>query len=302
MFAAIVYGIGPSSIVTVLRSVDPARLAIAPVLIAAILLLRGVRWLYLMRRIGIDYTLSRSVVVWTIGFFASAVTPAKVGDAVRAVYVHNETDATFGESLLTVFIDRLWDLMTVLAAGIVTLFLFSHYYIEIPSIWIVVTAVVVVFAVLYMLLSKGLMRRVVKPLFDLIVPEKYKLRFSINFHSFYDSLHVYRQGGRAMAVVAALTLCYWTLVFLLAFYVTWLLRIDVGLRMPIVTLVELLPISVSGLGTRDATVIYFFSLVGAASAQAVGFSIAYVLIGTYLTSLVGFVLWLRNPVALGGDN
>jgi uncharacterized membrane protein YbhN (UPF0104 family) len=66
--------------------------------------------------------------------------------------------------------------------------------------------------------------------------------------------------------------------------------------MPVVTLVEIIPFSISGLGTRDATVIYFFAAVGVGSAEAVGFSIAYVLIGTYLAALVGFVLWLRSPM------
>jgi len=63
-----------------------------------------------------------------------------------------------------------------------------------------------------------------------------------------------------------------------------------------VTLVELIPFSIAGLGTRDATVIYFFGIVGANAAQAVGFSLVYLLIGTYLTALAGFILWLRHPV------
>jgi uncharacterized membrane protein YbhN (UPF0104 family) len=84
-------------------------------------------------------------------------------------------------------------------------------------------------------------------------------------------------------------------------YVARLLRVPVDpayivLIMPLVTLVELVPFSISGLGTRDATVMYFFAAVGVGSAQAVGFSIAYLLIGTYLTALVGFVLWLRAPI------
>ena len=33
-------------------------------------------------------------------------------------------------------------------------------------------------------------------------------------------------------------------------------------------------------------------------AQAVGFSITYLLVGTYLTALVGFVAWLANPAKL----
>jgi uncharacterized membrane protein YbhN (UPF0104 family) len=50
------------------------------------------------------------------------------------------------------------------------------------------------------------------------------------------------------------------------------------------------------MGTREATVIYFFSVVGVGAVDAVGFSLVYVLCGTYLTALAGFVLWLRHPV------
>ena len=65
--------------------------------------------------------------------------------------------------------------------------------------------------------------------------------------------------------------------------------------------VELIPISVSGLGTRDAAVIYFFSLVGVSSAAAVSFSIGYLIVGTYLTAVVGFFIWLRHPVEVGAS-
>ena len=107
-----------------------------------------------------------------------------------------------------------------------------------------------------------------------------------------------------MVAAFLLTVLVWALVFLLAYYIAVLFGIDVDLKyvvliMPIVTLVELIPISVSGLGTRDATVIYFFSVVGISSAAAVGFSIGYLFIGTYLTALAGFLMWLRHPVKLG---
>jgi len=40
-------------------------------------------------------------------------------------------------------------------------------------------------------------------------------------------------------------------------------------------------------------------VVGISSAAAVGFSIGYLFIGTYLTALAGFLMWLRHPVKLG---
>jgi hypothetical protein len=69
--------------------------------------------------------------------------------------------------------------------------------------------------------------------------------------------------------------------------------------MPMVTLVEIIPVSVSGIGTREATVIFFFSAVGIGSAQAVAFSVGYLIAGTYLTALAGFIAWLANPAKLG---
>jgi len=304
MFAVIVVRTGPANILSVFRSVDRPRLVVAPFLMAVIVLLRGVRWRYLMGRIGLEYPLLRACEVWTIGFFASAVTPAKMGDVIRALYVKDETSATFAEAILTVFIDRLWDLVTVVVAGMVTVLLFSRYYIEIPSLWILLAGAVAIIGAIYVMLNRRLVRQIVRPLFNVFVPDRYKQQFSVSFRSFYDSLGVYRRGVWQNAFVAGITLVNWVLVFALAYYVTRLLRIDVSpyyvvLIMPIVTLVELIPVSVSGLGTREATVIYFFSVVGVASAQAVGFSIAYVLIGTYLVALVGFALWLRNPISLG---
>ena len=54
------------------------------------MLVRGARWHYVIRSLGIEYGLRRAT-VWAIGFFASSVTPAKAGDVVRAVYLRNDT-------------------------------------------------------------------------------------------------------------------------------------------------------------------------------------------------------------------
>lgn len=306
LFAFIVSRTGPERIADVFRAVAPVRLLVAPVLMAFILLLRGYRWRYLMSGAGIEYPLGRAIVVWSIGFFASSVTPAKAGDAVRAFYVRNDTGCTMGQALLGVFIDRLWDLVFVLASGMATVLIFSRFYIEIPSTWILVAAVFGIAAAAYVVLNRSVMRRVLRPIFDALIPEHYKERFSLNFHTFYDGLQSVLADRRRHLGAFLLTLLCWGAIFLLACYIGWLLDIAVPFRyivliMPIVTLVELIPVSVSGLGTRDATVIYFFSVVGAGRAEAVGFSLAYLLLGTYLTALVGFLYWLRHPVRFGGE-
>jgi len=304
LFVYIVASTGLDRIAAVFAAADLKLLLLSPLFVLLIILLRGVRWRYLMRAVGIEYSLWRSMTVWTIGFFAASVTPAKAGDALRALYVQEDTGRTFGEAFLTVFIDRLWDLLLVLFLGVVSVLLFSRYYIELPSIWIIVIATAGIAMCIYLATNRKLMRRMLKPVFGMLVPKKYKEMFSLNFHTFYDSLDVCIRKPGVMAVAFLLTVVVWALVFALAWYITVVFGIDIDPRymfliMPIVTLVELLPISISGLGTRDATVIYFFSVIGVSSAAAVGFSIGYLLIGTYLTALTGFILWIRNPIKLG---
>jgi len=301
VFAWIVYRTGPDRIMATLSAIRARDLVWVLVLVPAIMLVRGARWHYVIRSLGVEYRLSRSTAVWAIGFFASSVTPAKAGDAVRAIYLRNDTGVSLGEAFLTVFVDRLWDLGFVLAAGTMSAFAFSARYIRLPSAPLVAGGVLVlgVFAVLAT--RRALVRALLKPLVSVLVPERFRDGLSANFHTFYDAMRVHGSRPTRAFVMAAYTLVCWGLIFALAVYIARILSLPVApgyivLIMPIVTLVELLPFSIAGLGTRDATVIYFFSVVGAGAAEAVGFSIVYVLIGTYLTALAGFALWLKHPV------
>jgi len=303
IFLLILRGIGVRQILDTFRSIDLPKLLVFPAFTVFILVMRGVRWRYLMRMVGIDYPLWRTTVVWTIGFFGASVTPGKVGDAVRAYYLHKDTGRPFGEAFLTVFIDRLMDVVTMLLLGVITMFIFSFYYIKIPSFWIILGVVVGMLCVFYLLLHRNIMRRLLRPLFHALVPARFKDQLSLTFNTFYDSLAVYVRNWRKTLFAYALAVGFWFGVLCLAATVAWVLEIDVPwyyvfLMMPLVTLVELIPISLSGLGTRDATVIYFFSVIGVGGAEAVGFSILYLFAGTYLTALIGFIAWLRNPVKL----
>jgi glycosyltransferase 2 family protein len=301
VFAVVVRRAGPARIAAVLSSADPALVVWAPVLVAAIALARGLRWRYVAGSVGIPYGLWRATQVWMIGFFASSVTPAKSGDALRAIYLRNDTGRPLGECFLTVFVDRLWDLGFVLCAGVASAVIFSHRYIAIPSAPLFIAAAAAVALAAAAMTHRGAMRALLKPMVSLLVPPRHHDDLSASFHNFYDALRQYGTGKRRTLVMAALTLGGWVLIFLLAVYVARVLSIPVDpaflvLIMPIVTLVELIPFTVSGLGTRDATVVYFFSVVGVGSAEAVGFSIAYVLLGTYLTALIGLALWIRYPM------
>lgn len=307
LFGYIVWSTGPRNIADVIRHADPRLAPAAVLLVVLILVLRGVRWRLLLRMAGIDYPLWRATAVWAIGFSAASVTPAKAGDAIRAFYIQGHTGRSFGEAFFTVFVERLYDLAFVLALGVISVFVFSHFHTELPSVWIVLMSVLVLAACVYLALNRRLMRKLLKPVFEVVVPGRYRSLVTSNVNSFYDSLASYGNARSGLAAAALLTVAVWALIFTLAWCVTAVLGIDVPvgyvfLIMPVVTLVEVLPVSIGGLGTRDATVIFFFSVVGIPGAAAVAFSLGYLMIGTYLTALLGFIMWLRHPLRKGGGD
>jgi len=303
VFVWIVRGTGVNRILETYRQIDARRLVIFPLFTVFILAVRGYRWWLLLRLVGIPYSRWRSTVVWAIGFFAASITPGKVGDAVRALYVSRETGRGFGESFLTVFMDRLMDLVTVLVFGVATIFIFSSRYMDMPSLWVIIAAALALLALVYLVLHRGLMRKLAGPVFRILTPAKYRSQLSAEVEGFYDALGLYARHWKVTAYAAVLTLVFWVGIVVLAFTVAQTLGIGVSfgyvaLIMPMVTLVEIIPVSVSGIGTREATVIFFFSAVGIGSAQAVAFSVGYLIAGTYLTALAGFIAWLANPAKL----
>ena len=67
---------------------------------------------------------------------------------------------------------------------------------------------------------------------------------------------------------------------------------------PLLGLLDLLPISISGIGTRDVTLIFFFGLQAVSAEQAVAFSLLYLFTSYWLIALLGAVVYLRYPIHL----
>ena len=303
LFVVIVRRAGVGAIAGRLGAVRALPLALAIALVPVILAVRGLRWHRILALGGVEWRARRAVAAWAVGFFASAVTPAKAGDAIRAWYAHGETGCGLGEALASVFVDRLFDLLLVVAAGIVSVLVFSARYTALPSAGVVLVAGAALAAVATIATSRRIVRVLARPFIGLLVPARMREGLADSFHAFYDALARTLATPRAVAEVAAWTLVGWGLIVLLAMAVAR--AVDVGvspgyllLAMPIITIVELVPVSVSGVGTRDAAVVYLFSVVGVDRAAAVAFSLGYLAVGTWVSAAVGLVVWLRNPVSL----
>ena len=67
-------------------------------------------------------------------------------------------------------------------------------------------------------------------------------------------------------------------------------------------IISLLPVSVSGIGTRDVLLIALFSQVGLSAESAVGFSFMFLVFFSGMSALFGFIAWTLNPISFGSLN
>ena len=61
---------------------------------------------------------------------------------------------------------------------------------------------------------------------------------------------------------------------------------------------DLLPISISGIGTRDMALIFLFGLKGVSAEQAVAFSLLYLFMSYWLIALIGVGVYFRYPIEI----
>jgi uncharacterized protein (TIRG00374 family) len=263
-------------------------------------ILKGWKWQAIMRAEGLHFPVLKCIEVFFIAFFLSILTPGRIGEVARTIYFKG----TKPEKILpSVVVDRALDIIILfvltIASAIAFAMLFGKNVIPIEVLAIVALLLV---AVIFLFSKPAIIRAIFRPLFHLIVPEKFKLRARAMFDSFYDSMRKYRQKKRLIFFSVFLGIVAWLLSILCAYILLPALGITeipfyyTFLVLPIITLVALIPISITGLGTREATVIFLFAIYGVSVEQSVAFSIVFLFVGYISAAVIGLVLFMMHPV------
>jgi uncharacterized protein (TIRG00374 family) len=285
----------------IISSANVFYLSFAVLMLLPLVAIKSLKWKLLIKSFDVNYPLGNLMKSWTIGFSISMVTPARLGDMSRAYYLKEKLP--FGKSLTTVIIDRVIDVFILFVLAIIGIIGFA-YYIKGFDLF----AAVMLFFALFLLgvyasTKRGFMKAILKPFFKRFVSEKHRGKISLTFQDFYHGLGILRKSKKYLAASILLGIASW-LVNIFQYY---LLAISLNLNvsyffllsiMPLVNLMDILPISFSGIGTRDITLIFFLSQIGIAAEAAVSFSAMLLVFGYLVVGLVGLFFWFRNPIKM----
>jgi len=294
LLAAIFLFIDFNRLVEILSTANPI-LFIAAVLVGIpSVTARSAKWHLMLKKQGHRFSFPKILKYYFIGIGLGTFTPGRLGDFVKALFV-NRKIRSLGQSFSSVLVDRIIDLIVLLALGILSSLAFIYLYgVTIISIPLIAVLVAVPCIGFYLLFNKKLLKKVLRPFYRALVPEQYKEKLKAGFDPFLSSAQSLLKNRNLLAFAIFFSLVSWGLETLTQFLLAMSLGIELSLTfilmvMSLSTLVSLLPLSVSGIGTRDALLILLFSLQAIPAEQAVAFSFLVLFVSVIL-SLIGIAL------------
>lgn len=288
IFAVIAYRMDWSVVGNAFAHADLLLLAGAAVIAVAMVLIKAVRWHVVIGRQGIELPLRRSVAATFASLFLAMVTPGRLGELARAVWVKRDSEAGGGLALSGVVLDRWFDVMAI-AIGCAV----GGLLVELPKglddAAAIAGGLLATAAVLALSQTVG---RFASRVFARIPRVGGKLAELTD--QFYAGLAAV--GWSGLAIGAVFTAVAYGLIWIEAVLVfeavigpAPIAPLFVALLMA--NALSYLPISFAGVGTREAVFLGFFATTAAPAANSVAFSMSFIVVTLALTLPAGLVCW-----------
>ncbi len=302
IIAIVLFSIDLSALVEALLKTDLALFGIGTLLGFLSVIVRSVKWHLMLRKQSHSFAFARIARLYFIGIGLGTFTPGKLGDFSKALFINKKVHS-LSESFSSVLLDRIVDFLVLVMLGILSAaFFFYSYGISLISLPLLLLLAAGVIAGVYIMLHKELLKKILKPFYSLLVPERFRERLRKSFGSFLSSFYSLLKDRSLLAAAFAIAIASWF--FTAASYHFFALSLGLGfpflfilLSTVLIELVSLIPVSVSGIGTRDAALIVLFSVYSASAESAVAFSLL-ILLSTVIIALAGLLMLSAEKAGL----
>jgi len=268
----LLYRIGPGRILDALLTVRPGFLFLAIILYLPFLIMQPLKWGYLLSKQGIKIRFRDlfryNVISWAYGM----LTPAKLGSLIRIYYLRDHTKKPLATCATSVIIDRMLDLLSVTILAFIGATFLSSFFIGLQ--YSIAAFMLVFFAGIVLFFQPRWNRHILRVVYRFVVPKRMKGLAAKSFNELFENL----PGFRSIFVTFVLSILTWVLLYSQLFVLAHAFSISVPYLQfitiaPVTTIVGLIPVTIGGIGTREATYAVLFSVFGIQAALMVSFSL-----------------------------
>lgn len=259
--------------------------------------LKVLRWRVLLARRGFGYPLGRAWLAFLASAYLGLLTPGRVGDVLRVKYLKRDMDVPYADGLASVVMDRFCDLYVLAAfVGAAAVHFAPALAPELRwATWLCVAGTVLAPLVL---LLPGPQERLLARAFRGLDARLGRGSLEQGFERFATALRA--NLGRSLL----LTLPTSVLAFLVSYVQGALIAramgldlalLDVSGLLAIASLLGLLPITLSGVGVREALFAVVFPTLGYSASVGVSFGLLVFAVIYLATTVAGFIAWQIAP-------
>lgn len=291
LFIWILSGMDMPGVISALSGTDPIYFLASLAVAAMVMLIKAYKWKALLDAQGAGASFIEAIKAWLSGFFVGIMTPGRVGEVSRAYYLKGRPA---GRTAASIAVDRFQEMVILLCFAAAGAAAFSSSMDgSLVLLETILLCLVVMGLVAAVFSRKGAARTVLRPLSGIPFVRGRKGLF----HDFYSGMGVFRDWWLA-ASTSLLTVIAWALTILQYDLLAMSLGLDLSypflfLAIPVVMVLDALPVSIMGIGTRDAALVFFFSLVALPLESAISFSL--LMLAVYaITGFVGLIAWSRE--------
>ena len=253
------YRVWDDLLLTLEHAVIPFLFAAVGICIVA-WILRGFRYRFILRGLGIYKNLWFSTACIFISQTANLIVPARLGDFVRMLILKHEDDATYSQGFSSLIVERVFDILMIAVLGAVAL-PFVLAVLAVPDWFITVIIVPLAAGGIFfaMLLWSGRM--------------KSENRIVVAVQRMLDEVKRASLNPRALVVLSGSSLLIWLVDVLVCFAVVLMFQEPVPfgivvLAIVIGNLVKAVPLTPGGVGTYELALALTFGLAGTPAATA----------------------------------
>lgn len=273
------------------------------IMLAAILLsftfVKGLRWRLIVSRQGLRMSPARAFIIYSASLYLGVVTPGRVGDFIKSLYLINR-GVTAGRAIFSCLVDRMFDIIFLVAIGYTSLLFFPGLF---KNQYLISTAVLIVTAIvaIYLFWKRDIVSKALNKFASLVFPSRLIDKTDRAVAELLGEFEILDRS--AVAGIVVYTLLAWTLHYTTFIYFAHILSIPISVPLLIVIVsaaifTALIPVSLSGLGTRELVLIVIFANIGLTREAAVAFSFSFILV-YIVQSVIGMVCWLAGPLHSG---
>jgi len=280
----------------ILNEISRANLffiAISVALVFVFLTTQTLKWYVIAKIQEIEVPFKDAFKINLISSFYGLITPSRLGTVMRAEYLKKYTK-NIGKGLSNFTLDKVLDLISIFFIAIIFSFVFREKLDFIPvEFFIIIFLGLIVLTFIF--INKERAKFLLRFVYNKFIPRKKREFFKATFESFYENI----PKKRYFILFFMLNLLNWIVLETITYFIGLSLGINLPLIfylaiLPIVTLVSMIPITIGGLGTREATMITLFGIFGASAEKVFSMSLISLLIVSLIPSLIAVCLLLKN--------